>query len=138
MQHPVSKSAGFTLIEIMVAVAILAIITAVAFPAYQAQGLKSKRADGIAMLMDVAGKQERYMVDHSAYTSDMTLLGYAASPVASQKGYYNVSAVLSNGNLSYTLTATAQANQAADVCGNLILSSTGQRSWSNSTATNCW
>ena len=138
MQNPISRPAGFTLIEIMVVVGILAIIAAVAFPAYQAQALKSKRADGIAMLMEVAAKQERYLVDHSAYTSDMTLLGYSASPVASQKGYYQVSAVLSNSNLSYALTATAQPGQSADECGNLILSSSGQRTWSSSTATKCW
>lgn len=138
MQNSISKSAGFTLIEIMITVGILAIIAAVAFPAYQSQALKSKRADGIAMLVDVAAKQERYLVDHAVYTSDMTKLGYSASPVASEKGYYKVSAVLSNSDLKYTLTATAQAGQSADECGNLLLTSQGQRSWSSSTATKCW
>jgi len=138
MQTKITKSAGFTLIEIMITVGILAIVAAVAFPSYQSQALKSKRADGIAMLMEVAAKQERYLVDHSVYTSDMTKLGYATSPIASQKSYYKVSAVLSNSDLQYTLTATAQTGQDADECGNLILSSTGQRTWSSSTATKCW
>ena len=135
MHSPISKNSGFTLVEVMVTVAIIAIIATVAIPSYQKQSLKSQRADGIAMLMDVAGKQERYIIDKGKYTTDMTKLAYAASPAVSDKGYYKISAVLSNSDLSYTLTATAQTT---DECGNLILSSTGQRTWSNSTAMNCW
>lgn len=136
--HNARKMHGLTLVELMVTVAILAVVAAIAIPAYQTQAAKSKRADGIAMLMDVAAKQERFIIDNNVYTSDMTALGYSASPAASEKGYYKVSAALTDSNLTYTLTATAQSTQASDVCGNLTLTSKGVRGWSVSTATNCW
>ena len=144
MRKPISKSGGFTLIEIMVTVAILAIIATVAIPSYQRQSLKSKRADGIAMLMDAAAKQERYAIDPpNLYTANMALLGYT-SPFASVQGYYQISAVLGAGSLSYTLTAKPQPGQDADECKSLTLDNTGTRGWTGTTGSpavkvaNCW
>jgi len=145
MRKPISKSGGFTLIEIMVTVAILAIIATVAIPSYQRQTLKSKRSDGMAMLMDAAAKQERYAIDPPyLYTADMTKLGYSVSTaVPSEKGYYKLSAVVAGGG--FTLTATAQTGQDADECKNLTLDNTGKRDWTGTNAgppvtkvANCW
>lgn len=130
-------SRGLTLIELMVTVAIIAIIAAVAVPAYEKQAQKSRRADGIALLMDAAAREERFVIDNNVYTTTMTgSTGLGLASADSQKGYYALSAVLGADSLSYTLTATAQNGQENDVCGNLTLTSKGVRS--SSASSNCW
>lgn len=123
-----NKSAGFTLIELMIAVAILGILATVAFPSYQDHVRKSKRSDGQAALMDIMAKQERYYTDHNTYTSDLTDIGYgAAANVDTTEGYYKVKAESCGSGLTacVKLTATAQGDQAND--GNLTLDSANNK-----------
>lgn len=138
-QH-MHAASGFTLIEIMITVGIIAIVGAIAFPAYEKQAQKSRRADGIALLMDAAAREERFVVDNNRYTDEVVNAAtHATDPglgmsADSQKGYYTLSIAL--GTPAYTLTATAQNGQENDVCKNLTLTSTGVRSASASS--NCW
>ena len=125
---------GLTLIEIMVTVAIVAIIAMVAIPSYQRQALKGKRADGMAILMDAAARQERYIIDNNQYASTMTALKFADA--LSQKGHYKVTIALPT-TTSYKMIAVAQGGQANDACKNLIIESNGARS-SSSALTKCW
>jgi type IV pilus assembly protein PilE len=129
---------GLTLIELMVTVSIIAIIAAVAFPAYERQSLKAKRTDGIGLLMEIQSKQERYIVDNSAYTADLTKLGYSSGTPTTTKGYYQISIETSNADQSYMLTATPQGGQGDDECGALYLDNLGNRTWENSSAQKCW
>lgn len=64
----VNRDKGFTLIELMIVVAIVAILAAVALPSYQEHVRKGKRADGKAFLMDLASRQERFYTQFSSYT----------------------------------------------------------------------
>lgn len=73
---PKAGEAGFTLIEVMIVVAIVAVITAFAYPAYQDYVLKSNRGIGKAELMKVASRQEEFRADNKSYTGDLTDLGY--------------------------------------------------------------
>lgn len=65
---------GFTLIELMVALAILAILTTIAYPAYLSQMKKSRRAAAESTLMDIAQRQQQYLLDARAYAPDVASL----------------------------------------------------------------
>ncbi len=64
---------GFTLIELMIAVAIVAIIAMIAIPSYTAQLVKGRRSSAEAFLMDVAQREQQYLLDARAYADQATL-----------------------------------------------------------------
>ncbi len=140
-----ARAQGFTLAELMVVVVIVAILAAVAVPTYQNQVTKARRSDAKTALLDAAQRQEQFILDQNTYATDMTLLGYGASPATSEEGYYTISA--SNapcGDIQrcYTLTATRVATEAQGgdtECGNFVLNSSGARTVTGSLpATDCW
>ncbi len=134
---------GFTLIELMVVVAIVAILASIGYPSYQEQMQKTRRADCKGVLMEAANALERF------YTSNGTYTGAAAGgnypdrcPIDGSVGYYNVSATIPVAGTSYTLTATRTGAQSSDKCGSLTLTNTGARNISSAdsgiTADMCW
>lgn len=115
---------GFTLIELMIAVAIVAILAAIAYPAYNEQVTKARRSDAHAALMNTAALMEHYYTENNSYVgASVANIGASAT---SPEGYYNMTV----GNItstSYTLSATPVAGgpQAGDTtCGTLTLTST--------------
>jgi type IV pilus assembly protein PilE len=82
---------GFSLIELMIAVAIVAILAAIAFPMYTKQVQHSRRVDARTAVLDIAGREERYLSTNSSYTNSAANLGYtgaAAFPMTVGSGYY--------------------------------------------------
>ncbi len=71
------KTAGFTLIEVMIAVAVVAILATVAYPSYADYVRKGKRATAQAALMEIAGKQQSYLLDRRQFASALADLGFA-------------------------------------------------------------
>ena len=71
------RPAGFTLIEVMITVAIIGILAAIAYPSYADYVRKGKRATAQAALMELAAKQQGYLLDRRAYTDDLAKLGFA-------------------------------------------------------------
>lgn len=135
------KSRGFTLLELMITVAIVGILAAIAFPSYQQQIIKSHRTDGKTKLLEVAQRQERYYTDNNTYATSLTLLGYSSSPVNSDNGYYSIAAAAGTSGIasSYVLTATRLGSQTKDTtCGNLTLSNTGVKSATGTSPADCW
>ena len=119
---------GFSLIELMIAIAIVGILASVAYPAYQDSVRKGRRADGEGMLVQLAALQERYFYNNGTYTADMTNLNYAAaSNVDSPDGHYKTSVVAATVSCPisscYLLRSTPQGDQASD--GILDLGSNG-------------
>ena len=112
------KAVGFTLIEMMIVVVIVAILAAFAFPAYQDYVRKSKRADGMNYLLELQTLQEKHRASHTTYANSITAATNATPPglgrtTASPKGYYNVA--LANATATgYTLTASALGDQQKD------------------------
>lgn len=125
------ENRGFTLIELMITIAILAIIVAIAVPAYQNQIQKTRRADGQSALLSAAQQLERCYTTKNTYDScfDTTL---------SQDGFYSVSLVTaeSDGN-SYKLQAIPQGGQTKDSCGTLTLDHLGRKDKTGD-GTGCW
>lgn len=84
---------GFSLIEILITLAILGILAAFAIPQYNERIRMAKRADGQQMLTEVMQSQERYFTRELSYTSDLRNLGYVGTAdVSSSQGHYQVSA----------------------------------------------
>jgi type IV pilus assembly protein PilE len=132
----VNRSAtGFTLIELMVAVAIIGILTAVALPSYKKSVLKSQRSVAKGGLMQNAQTFERYYTTKGTYTGASLSSSISPKDVAAGAVRYNISAVIASDGSSFTLTATPTTAQAADECGTLALTNTGAQT---PTTAGCW
>lgn len=138
-------AAGFTLIELMVAVAIVGILATIAATSYQSQVQKSRRTDARSALLDLAGREEKLFSVTNAYSATPSDLGYSgALPITVGSGYYNVNIVAAApvppALPAYTLTATAIGIQVSDTaCTTLTLNQTGlQGSTGTGTAATCW
>lgn len=113
------RSSGFSLIELMVALAIAGILAAIAYPAYTKQMQRGRRADALAALTAVMQAQERYRSNVSNYAGTLTTLGLNSS-IATVAPYYQItlSGVGTPASLAtgYIVTATALSSspQAAD------------------------
>lgn len=140
------RSAGFTLIELMIVLVIVAILMGVALPAYQGSMQKGRRSDARQALLDVANRQEQLMLDRSTYTNDMEDLGYDADPMISGEGLYSVDRIDTpdcdeDSATCYVLVATPVSTevQAEDTrCTSFTLASTGAKTATGSTADMCW
>ena len=102
---------GFTLIEMMIVVAVIAILAAIALPSYQDQVRKSRRADALRVLGEIRMAQERWRADRPTYGT----LAEVGNPGAGSS-YYTYT-VTGNTATAYTITATAQGAQANDKQG---------------------
>lgn len=129
---------GFTLIELMLVLAIVAILTSIAVPAYSGYIERGRRAEGRAALDQAAQLLERYYTRTNTYS---TTLADASIPATSSSGRYTlVVAAVAPDTIanSYVITATPTGWSDAH-CGNLTLNNTGQRGSTGTwTTTDCW
>lgn len=140
-----TRTAGFTLVEMMVVVAIATILFAVAIPSYMTYVRQSRRTEARTAVLDLAGREERFFSTNGAtYSVTAGQLGYAALPAAVGSGYYQLTVcVPANANCtaglgmpnppaapSYTIVATPVAGQSQvnDVqCTAFAVDSLGQQ-----------
>lgn len=141
-----NKQQAFTLIELMVTVAIVGILAGIAYPSYQDSVMKSRRADAKGALLGFANAMERHFTETNSYLGAGTINGNtgaptvfsATSPVDGGTPYYKltINAALAS---SYTLNAEPINAQANDKCGTLSLTQTGARGISTDISlTDCW
>lgn len=134
---------GFTLIELMITVAILGILAAIVWPSYQEYVLRGNRTEGKSLLMDAAARQERYFAQNNTYVTSATTIGNLRLPNNNQSPnnfYVLTVAAGGNGEGPYKLTASPQGSQTRDTkCNVLTLTATGAKGASGSAgATDCW
>jgi type IV pilus assembly protein PilE len=140
---------GFTLVELMITVVILAIIVGIAVPAYTQQMHKSRRTEARNTLLDLAGREERFLSIQGTYGQNAADVGYSALPFDTINGYYHVTVRVPDPNAatpanpSFIITATAIGLQAGDTdCATFSVNQIGQQVANTSapavnTAT-CW
>lgn len=141
---------GFTIVELMVVLIIIAILAAVAYPSYQESILKTKRAEGRAALMRIMQQQERYYSQHASY------IAFSAASVNAEtqsfrwysgdnasNSFYEISAEACSGQqirdcvklVAAPGTQNVNRNYQDSVCGRLTLTSEGEKS---AEAGHCW
>ncbi len=140
---------GVTLIELMVVVAIIAIISAFAYPSYERYVTRTKRAVAQNALLQVADRQQQFFMDNKQFAADMTDLGYPADPYVVSDDGRTTAAADSSAVYSLSLsnvTATTWTATAAPLhgqltrdtyCGSLSITQAGAKGQSGA-STNCW
>ncbi len=130
------NNSGFTLVELMVVIAIIGILAAVGYPAYTSAVKKANRADAIDSLLSLAGRMEEYYLNKDTYVG-ATINAAGTGTVGSNKtsdDLYTLS-ITSATDFAYNLTATPKT--ADTECGNLILTSLGEKKDSKNNGY-CW
>jgi type IV pilus assembly protein PilE len=122
-----NKRLGFTLVEVMITVAIIGILSSVAYPSYVDYIVRANRTEGVRELVRIANLQEQHYVDNRSYTALMTDLGLDADPFLTENGHYSIDATIVND--TFTLVATAKGTQASKdtSCGTISITNTGKK-----------
>jgi type IV pilus assembly protein PilE len=146
-----ARSAGFTLVELMVVIVITAILASIAVPAYQSSVRKSRRTEAKTAIMDLAAREERYFATQNTYTASAAALAYGAGTWPISTGtYYVISSVVSGAPTATTpgtyvlqVTPAAGSPQLQDLsCQTFQVDQTGKQSSldnnSNDSSATCW
>jgi type IV pilus assembly protein PilE len=123
------SSRGFTLIELMIVVAIVGILAAVAYPAYEQYVQKGERARAKAFMLDVAQKEERYFSSHGAYCESATDCTWLVAPedVRRYDVSVNVPGVAEDAESPFEVVAELKSGYSDPVCGTLTLTAMNVR-----------
>jgi type IV pilus assembly protein PilE len=145
------RGAGFTLIELMVAIAIIAILAAIALPSYQEHLLKAKRTEGKTALLKALQLEERWYTSNGTYVSDLGPLfglGAGVKPKSGEdptQGNYELTAAQTDANglqQGVTITATPTGTFSDPWCGVLTINSLGVKTFASTNAKGtkdiCW
>lgn len=133
------KSAGVTLIELVVVVAIVALLASIAVPSYRQYLLRTHRAEAMSALMQLAAAQEKFYLQNNTYAGNDLLddappagLGLSAT---TERGHYTMAIGAANA-AGFTATATAAGSQATDShCATFTINQAGTKT---ATSTDCW
>ena len=144
MHKILNRSQGFSLIELMIAVAIIGILAAIAIPMYSDYVTSSRRADGQATLMRIAQELERCYTQFSKYNDNScSVVTGGAVNETSDQGYYTISSsaedIAKLTESTFVLTATPQNEQTDDTdCKKLTLTHLGEESATGDDPESCW
>jgi type IV pilus assembly protein PilE len=137
---------GFSLIELMIAVAIVAILAAIAYPSYIEQVRKSRRAEGKSVLLQAAQWMERYYTENNRYDDKgqedtQKGLPFTKAPIEGT-AYYDITlAAVARNTFTLNAAPTSGTDQTKDKCQTLTLTNTGLKDVTGSptmTKEDCW
>ena len=139
MGKTIAQQRGFTLIELMIVVAIIAILAGIAYPSYMDQVRKGNRAKAQAFLMDLAQRQQSYLMVHRQYAQSLEQLGFdngsgdlkLTDELAKLDAVYDITG-MSMGSVagpppSFNMTLPVKSGSLQDGDGSLCLANTGAR-----------
>jgi len=127
--------AGFSLFELLITLAIVAILASITVPSYNGLVAKSRRGDGMAALVQIQLAQERWRADHPAYAATVEELEWVS--VESDDGYYRVR-ILEADASDFLALAEPTGVQRADICGSYAIRSNGPAYHYGYAGPSCW
>ncbi len=139
----IKKQNGFTLMELVITVAIIGILSAIVYPSYVSSVQKGKRSDAKVELLRIAQMQESYFAQNMSYAKTLTQLGLSANTIPSEQNEYNITIGSYSPNnctgnntapcVSFRLDAVPSGTQVNDThCPRFTLSSSGRKGTSAS------
>lgn len=132
---------GFTLIEVMITVAIVAILATIAYPFYTGQIEKARRADAVTSLQQLALNQAKWRANNTTYTETIANVwdNMDGTTARSLDGYYNLAMVAgSTSATGFEATAAPTGDQAGDACGTFAIDEDGAMHGDAYASAECW
>jgi len=131
------RQGGYTLVEVLIAVAIIGVLAGIGIPSYVDHVVSSRRSDGMIELTRVLKHQERYFLNNMTYTENLSLLGFSLDDgaVISEEGYYAVTAqTCADSNIARCVHLIATPLGAQEDDGVLALTNLGEKTWAGNAA----
>lgn len=134
-----SHARGFTLVEVMIAVVVVSLLSALAYPSYKEQVAKGRRADAKQTLLELSQRMERFYTERGTYAG--AVLGATGLfPKVSSGGFYDLSITAQTAD-GFTVKATPRGAQVGDACASFLYNQLGEQLVSTDaslSAVRCW